>query len=188
MDKKQQLTIEFALLMILIAGITGLLYLVGAEQVVDFVGVENTYFVMFFIALFGGMTSVGGTSYVASVITFVAGGADPLLIAAAAGFGTGIGDNVYFLVAKRGNRVLSDGTVKRWVESFTAWLRSHGSGVKFMAVYAYTAFTPLPNDLLTITLGLGNARKKVVIPALFLGDTTFALILAFFGNNLPFVG
>ena len=188
MKTRRNRLIEFILVVSIIVIISCVLYFIGAEQIVAYVGVENTYLVLFFIALFGGMTSVGGTSYIASILTFVSGGADPMLVAVAAGLGTGIGDTVYFLAAKKGNKVLSEGRIKHWTESFTAWLRSHGEAFKFFVIYLYVGFTPLPNDPLTIALGFGNARKKVVIPALFLGDTTLALLLALFGNNLPFIG
>lgn len=187
MKKQARLKFEVLAVILLIAAFSLALFFVGAERIVAFIGVENSYLVTFFIALFGGMTSVGGVSYTASIVTFVSGGAMPWLIALAAGAGTAIGDSIYYLVSRRGARVLGEGWLSRKIKALSDWLSKRSGLVKFLGIYAYISFTPLPNDLLTITLGISQVPKKIVLPAVILGDFTFAFLLAYIGDSLPFL-
>lgn len=186
MNKKQKLEIEISIALFILIAFTVLLYFVGATELVSMIGVRNTYLVMFLIALFGGMTSIGGVSYTTSIITFVAGGADPLLIALLAGAGTSLGDTAYFLVSREGSKIAFHGWFGKKVERFSKWLQRQSKVGKFIGIYLYTGFTPLPNDPLTITLGISKAKRDLVIPALVLGDFTIATLLAFLGHSLPF--
>ncbi len=176
--------IELTIGILLLLGLALLTYSVGTDRIVSFIGVENTYVVMFVIALVGGMTLIGGVSYTASILTFVSGGADPLLVGILAGLGTSVGDSAYFLVSRRGHQTLSDGWLKNKITQVKHWLSTHSDRLKFLFIYLYIGFTPLPNDPVTISLGLSGEKAKLVLPALILGDVTLALILSFFGNEL----
>lgn len=187
MNKRRKIELQIGGIVILAVAFSLALYFIGAERIVEIIGVENTYLVIFFIALFGGMTSIGGVSYTGSIITFVAGGASPWIIALAAGLGTTLGDVTYYMVARHGSKALGDGWLSTKVKKVSEWLKNRSAKMKFLVVYLYMGFTPFPNDPLTITLGLSRVPKKIVIPALALGDTTFAFLLAYLGNWLPFV-
>lgn len=97
-QKKKKL---FSLLAILatIALWSVALHYISPIEIVEMIGVENGYLVMFAVSLLGGMTSFGGAAYVATAITLAAGGLSPLFLASAAMVGTTIGDTIFFVVS-----------------------------------------------------------------------------------------
>ena len=48
---------------------SALIYFVGADTIVEKIGVENGLLIMFLVSLFGGMSSIGGATYVATAAT-----------------------------------------------------------------------------------------------------------------------
>lgn len=164
-----------------------LVYYFGSEQIVEMIGVENGYLITFLIALFGGMSSFTGSTYVATLITFANGGLDPLLLALCATAGVSIGDTVYFILARRGSLLLTRrNTLKQKIDKLRAWLEQKPAWLIWISVYLYTSFTPLPNDVLTIALGLTRQPYLLVITALTFGAFTLSFVIMQFGQLLPF--
>lgn len=189
MSKIRRNTIFIALaLLAFVALWTWLLLTYGADAIVEYIGAENGYLVMFLVALFGGMSSFSGVTYVATIITLAGGGLNPLFLALAAGAGTTIGDTVYYLIGRYGVREVAESYFAHQVGRLTMWLSTKPRWMVFLGSYLYTGFTPLPNDVLTITLGLTHQPLKVVLPALALGNATLTYLVATFGGSLPFLG
>lgn len=161
-----------------------LVYFVGADRLVELIGVKNGYVIVFVMALFGGMSSFSGISYPATIVTLASGGLDPLSLAIFSAAGVLIGDTVYFYISHHSSRLVGEGSVKALINRFSAWLNRRPRWVVFLVVYLYTALTPLPNDLLTISLGLARQPYALVITALAFGSLTFTYTLAYFGHSL----
>lgn len=164
-----------------------LVYFLGAQQIVEFIGVENGYYIMFFIALFGGVSSFTGVSYAATIVTLAGGGLDPLFLALASAAGVSIGDTVYYVVSRHGQRMLKEGKSKQYIDRLSHWLHNKSKWTVAGTIYLYTAFTPLPNDVLTIAMGLTRQPYLLVITALVLGNFTLTYLIAGFGTSVPFV-
>jgi membrane protein YqaA with SNARE-associated domain len=162
-----------------------LLLTYGADAIVDWIGAENGYWIMFLVALFGGVSSIAGVTYVATIITLASAGLNPLALAIASGAGISIGDTIYYYIGRYGLRTLTHGVIHDRVQQLTEWLRNKSKKLLFLVIYVYTAFTPLPNDVLTITLGLTQQPWRVVIVGLVLGNITLTFIIAQFGQYLP---
>jgi membrane protein YqaA with SNARE-associated domain len=163
-------------------------YFVGAERIIDYIGVENSYIVVFFIALIGGATSLGGVTYVSAILTTVAGGAEPLYIGLAAGAGTCLGDSLYYLVSYYGSHAFATGTIDKHLDRVQDWADQRPWYTRWLTIYGLLGFTPMPNDLLTVSLGLIKQPKRLVLTAIAAGTFTLALLLAYFGSALPLVG
>jgi membrane protein YqaA with SNARE-associated domain len=174
-------------LVLIIIGWTWLLITVGSEAVVAYIGAENGYLVMFLMALFGGVSSVTGVAYVATIITLASAGLNPALLALASGLGISIGDTIYYLIGRFGLRELALSRFEEHVRSFTAWLFAKPAWLRALGIYLYTGFTPLPNDILTILLGVARQPYAVVLPALILGNATLTYLIATFGSSLSFL-
>ena len=184
MTKRDRRLLEVALAILVMMGMTFLVYEFGAERIVSFIGVENSYLVVFLVALFGGMTSLGGPTYVATVFTFVSGGATPFFVALAATGGIIIGDTVYFLVSRRSRHAIPEGRFKKTIQKMELWIEKRNGFAVFLFAYGYISFTPFPNDILTITTGVANVPKKVMLPAILFGSATHAFILVYLGKTL----
>ena len=174
-------------LILIVIGWSWLLLTVGSEALVDLIGVQNGYLLMFFMALFGGVSSVTGVTYVATIITLASAGLNPALLALASGLGISIGDTIYYLIGRLGLRELAMSRFEEQVRSFTTWLFAKPAWLRALGIYIYTGFTPLPNDILTILLGVSRQPYVVVLPALVLGNATLTFLIATFGSTLEFL-
>lgn len=133
-----------------------LLYL-GPETVVTAIGVQNGYLLMFLVSLLGGVSSIGATIYVATIISLAAGGLNPLLLALASGAGVSIGDSVYYFLGYRSSYLVpTHSRATHYIQRFSNWLTERARWLRALAIYCYTAFTPLPNDILTVLMGVAR--------------------------------
>jgi len=160
---------------------------VGADAIVAWIGAENGYWVMFLVALLGGVSSIGGVTYIATILTLASAGLSPLGLALASGLAISVGDSVYYFIGRYGLRSLAHGRLQTKIQAVSDWLHARSRALLFAVVYAYTAFTPLPNDVLTITLGLTRQPWLTCIIALILGNITLTYLIAAFGSQLTFL-
>lgn len=159
------------------------LIFVSPEEVIDKIGVRNSYLIVFLLAVIGGLSTITGTSFFATVATFANGGADPLLLGLIGGIGIFLSDSVFFFLAQQGAKVLKEkensfrSKLLKSIEKIPHWFVG-------IFVFLYVGFSPLPNDILMIALAIGKVRySKIALPILF-GSITIASITAFIGVNI----
>lgn len=158
-----------------------ILAFITPQEIVDYVGVENTYLVSFLLAVFGGLSTVTGISFFVSVVTFSSGGTSPILLALFGGLGIFISDSIFFLVAQYGVEIL-----KKKAQPLSLWLVSRveniSLGTILVGVYIYIGFTPLPNDVLMIALAFAGMPFRRLAPVLMAGSVTIVFLVAYFGE------
>jgi membrane protein YqaA with SNARE-associated domain len=147
------------------------------------------YLGIFLISLIGAMSIFVPIPY--PVVIFILGGYkegsvwvfDPLLIAAAAGIGSAIGEFSGYLLGAGGRKIISDKYKKR-MNFITRLFKKYGS----VAIFVF-ALTPLPDDLLFIPLGVMRYNLlRAFIPAV-LGKFFSNLIIAYSGRlSLQIIG
>ncbi|MBR9693040.1 hypothetical protein GOV07_03875 [Candidatus Woesearchaeota archaeon] len=167
------LIISFLVLWALVLGI------VGPTAIVELLGIHQGYLVVFLVAAFGGISSLTATSYFATIITLAAGGLDPVLLGILGGAGVTIGDSLFFFAGRHGRNVLPD----EWyasLERFGKWLRKQPSWIIPAVVYVYAAFTPFPNEFVTVSVGLCGTRYRRIVLPLLLGNITITILIASF--------
>ena len=172
--------LSFALIVFLLILMTILVF-ITPQEIVDYVGVENTYLVSFLMAVFGGISAVTGISFFVSVATFSSGGANPFLLGVFGGLGIFISDSVFFLVARYGIRIF-----EKEAKPVSLWLISKMEKISLntilVGVYLYVGLTPLPNDLLMIALAFMGMPFKRLAPVLMAGGITVVFLTAYFGE------
>jgi membrane protein DedA with SNARE-associated domain len=140
------------------------------------------YFGIFLISLIGAMSIFFPIPY--TVIIFTLGGLksgdswvfEPLWIAVAAGLGSAIGEFSGYLLGVGGRKIISE-KYKRKMDFLVKVFNKFGS----VAIFLF-AFTPLPDDLLFIPLGVMRySLIKAFIPAL-IGKFFMNLIVAYSGR------
>lgn len=161
-----------------------LLHYISPTELVERIGVQNGYLVMFLVATFGGVSSFTGVSYVATVLTLSAGGLNPFLLALSSGLGITISDSLFFWLGRHADSIISSSWLRTRIDRIATWLGKRRPLTVAMFIYLYTAFTPLPNDILTGMLGLTKQPYRLVIVALTLGNATFAFLLATLGGKI----
>lgn len=183
--RKRTVVIAF-LLLFMVVGWTWLLSTIGAEHIVEYIGVKNGYVVMFTVALLGGLSTFTSVAYFATVLTLASAGLNPVFLALASSAGVSIGDAIFYFIGRYGVREMVTGRIGQVVVRLTQWLEHKSKSLLFGVVYSYAAFTPLPNDVLAVLLGIARQRLVLVLPALVLGNFTLTFLLAKFGSYLPF--
>lgn len=154
-----------------------LLYFVPPEEIVKIIGVQQGYLLAFFLGLLGGVSTLGSTSFYASVITLSKGGLNPFFLAVVAGTAATIGDLIFYYLGLRGKKVLT-GKPLEWSEKVREWIQKKPDWAVPVFVYIYTGLTPLPNDVLNISLAVSDVKLRQFIAALLLGNITLTLIVA----------
>ncbi len=154
---------------------------VTPEEIVHFIGVENSYFITFIIASIGGLSSFTGAILFSSIIVFAAGGSEPFLLGLVGGLGIFISDSVFYLLARFGRRAIS----KKYsiqIDNFLVWFKKTPEWIVFLFVYLYLGFTPLPADILMIAIAFAGVSYKRIFPILFLASLTIAMLTAHLGE------
>lgn len=155
-----------------------MLFHFGPTQIVETLGVENSYGIMFLMSVFGGVSTFTSVSYLATLGALAIGGLDPFLLGLVAGTGLLISDSFFFYLGKEGRRA-AGGKPKEWADRFEAWLRKQPRWMVPVVTYLYTGLTPLPNDVLTIALAFAEVKFRRIVLALWLGNMTLTTLVAY---------
>ena len=158
---------------------------ISPDQIVGYIGVENTYLTLFLIAAIGGLNSITGGVLYASIIAFAAGGASPWLLGLAGGVGIAIGDSLVFYLFRYTSKTLSPAWQEK-VDKMKAKVEHLPRCVQYALIYAYLGFAPFPNDVLMFLLAVLRFRFYQVFPAILAGAITIATLTAYLGEALPF--
>ncbi|MEK7461571.1 MAG: hypothetical protein AAB586_00670 [Patescibacteria group bacterium] len=167
--------VAFLLVFILIS-----LY-ITPKEIVDYIGVQNTYAVSFLLAVFGGLSTVTGISFFASIVTFSSGGANPFLLGLFGGLGIFISDTIFFFIARYSVQVFQK-NIKPVSLRFVSRMQKVSLGLVLFGVYIYIGFTPFPNDILMIALVLMGVSFKRLAPVLLVGSITVVMLVAYLGE------
>jgi hypothetical protein len=157
-----------------------LLFYVNPREIIDLIGVENSYIVIFITAAIGGLSTFTGLTLFTAIATFAAGGAEPLLLGLAGGLGIFVSDSIFYHLAYLGRKAIPDGW-KPFIEKLERWAEDRPLWLVLLATYLYLSFIPLPSDLLMIALALGGYPYRKIAGVLLLGGLTIATLTAYFG-------
>lgn len=163
----------------IILGWSILLSYIPPNEIVAAVGADNSLIIAFLVSTFGGASTVTSVNFYATVITLADGGVSPIALGIAAGTGITIGDSLFYYLGTQGHDVLS-GRLRRWSDRVSVWINDQHPVLVQVIVYIYTGVTPLPNDVLTVSLGLAEYSYRRLLPALLLGNITLTIIIAEF--------
>lgn len=181
--KKKPILI-FIALAILIISLIILLSFISPEQIVQKIGIKNAYILTFLVSFFGGFSAIGSVSFVSVIATLAAGGLNPIYLGLIAGISLAMGDIIMFYFGSKGRELIKGKWDRKIIQLTNSlkkrkWLKKY---LPFLA-YAYLAFTPLPNDILILSLAAAkySAKKTAIIAVL--GDITFALIITILSSK-----
>lgn len=170
-------------LVVLTGMIVFLVHVISPSEIVQLLGVQNGYLVMFLVAFFGGISTFTSSSYFATLFAFGAGGLHPLMIALIAGTALTLGDSLVYFVGSKGRDHIPLSLEVKFEKVSRILARYPQNRIKLL-IFAYTGLTPLPADLLMLFLSfLRYPYKKVVIP-LLIGN----ILLAFIISSIGYIG
>jgi membrane protein YqaA with SNARE-associated domain len=169
----------FAAIVLFIVGWSILMTHFSPREIIAYIGADNSLIVAFLASTFGGISSLTAGSYYAMIVTFSSGGVNPWLLGIATGAGLTVSDSLVYYLGTRGHEVLT-GKWKERANRLARWINNQHEHVVQIFAYVYTGLSPMPNDLLTVSLGLAKYSYKRLLPALLLGNITLSIIIAEF--------
>lgn len=163
----------------LFIGLSLLLASTSSDELLLAVGAENAYFIMFVLAVVGGLTTFTGVPYHFILMSFAAGGLNPVLLGVTTAGGVMIGDSASYFLGKQGEQVLPT-RFKTALESVGYYLHKYPRAVTpFLLVYG--TISPFSNDFIMISTGLVQYSYWRVIIPLSIGNTFYNIGLALIG-------
>lgn len=156
------------------------------EQLVSDIGIQNTYIAAFMLAVIGGFSSVTGTSLYAALIALAHAGVNPIALGFIGGLGLFVSDSIFYVVATKIRALIAHVTHK-WERLFRRiWKLMYRTPpwVVYVGIFLYSAFAPIPNDILLIALALSSFSYRQFAPFLLAGDLTMALLLTHLADKL----
>ncbi len=163
-----------------------LFYFIGPTNLVNFLGVRNSYLILFLFASVGGLSVFTSSSFCTVIISLAIGGINPLLLALTGAFGLIFGNSLFYYFGFKGRNMIPR-RFKSQIFRLTRWLKKQNPIFINLFIFLYAGFTPLPSDVLMISLALAKYPYKKVIILSFLGNFILLLLislLALKGVNL----
>lgn len=179
--KGKEIKIYALVIVLLIIGWSILLYYIGPEEIINAIGLENGYLLVFIAGLLGGTSIFFPFPYYLFVLTFGAAGLNPYLLGLLTAGGIIIGECTSYFVGHSTHYLLPTGIEKR-MHSLNQWLIRKPKFFVFLILFLWASLIPIPNDFFLVPLGLIRYPFWRVIIPLGLGSIVFNIILALTGN------
>lgn len=179
-----QATAFFTILLLLILGWFLLLLFHTPSEIVDWLGVTNSYLVAFLLAVFGAVGSVTPFSTYPAIYTMAAGEVNPFILVPLAALGLTAGDYLFILFGISAQSVLSEKFQKK-VEKLLRWLLKKSTRFIQVFLFVWVGFLPLANNLITAPLALTKFSPRKMFLPILLGNTTFPTLAALLGAFGP---
>lgn len=169
---------------ILVFSLTALvLYTYPPDEIIDYIGLENSYLATFLIVAIGGLSSVTSGAFYAAVATFSSGGAIPWLLGLVGGVGIAIGDSIIFWLISYGVKDVKN-SWKRRVEKIRSYVDRSPNWLVYGVLFIILGLTPIPNDLVIFALVVLGFEYLKVLPILLISGITITTIVAYLGKSL----
>ncbi|WP_244603451.1 VTT domain-containing protein [Methanococcoides sp. NM1] len=173
-DGKKNIQI-LGLIVLFIASWSILLFYHPPGEIVERLGVRNIYIFVFLLAMIGGVSTFTSTTFYAALITISLGGVNPIWIALFASIGLTFGDLVFYYLGTKGRQCIK-GKYAGNVFRLTKWMEKIDDRITMLMIFFYS-LTPLPSDIIAISLAIvGFPFRKMLIP-LFVGNFTLIIML-----------
>ena len=158
-----------------------LLYNFSPNEIVEYFGINNSYLIVLILGFLGGTSILFPFPYYLFVLTFGAGGANPILLGICAGFGVILGETTSYFIGYHGRIIFSEKYQKKFNILCKHCNKKINTILLSIVLFLYGAFVPFPNDLLILPLGAARYNYwKLIIP-LGLGNIVFNVLLALGG-------
>ncbi|MBS8121734.1 membrane protein YqaA, SNARE-associated domain [Candidatus Vampirococcus lugosii] len=138
--KKIYKNLLFFILLILFCIFLYIIYLLGPENIVNYIGVQNTYLFIFIYGLIAGVFFLTATSFYISLGTFVIGGANLYLLAFIASFSLTLGDTLFYFFGKKSRKLSKESNFNKKIEKFTNRIKNKSDTIIFMFIFFYWSF------------------------------------------------
>jgi membrane protein YqaA with SNARE-associated domain len=153
------------------------LFFLSPTSIVDYIGIQNAYILMYVIAAASGLTTFNTVPYYPVMLVLANAGVNPILLGLAAAVGVMTGDSFSYLVGHQGATVIP----KFLRTMFTKIYEVAVAHPRLFPVvcFFYGSLSPLSNDFITIPSGMARIPYWRVILPLGLGNIVFNITFAY---------
>lgn len=174
-NKKQDRMI-FILIFVFIVFWSILFYYSSPKEIVYEIGIENVYVLVFLLAAIGGVSVFTSTGFYVTIITLSAGGANPIYLGLFASIGLTIGDLLFYYFGSKGKKCIPNRYA--WgIERVSRYMDNIKDKYIVILIFSYS-LTPLPSDVMALSLAVAGFPLKKIIPPLLFGNFTLISVLS----------
>ena len=141
------------LLLFLAAG-SVFLFLLSPAELIDVLGVENAYGLLFTAAFVSGLGVLGGAPYYLILIALALNGLHPWFLGLSAAAGVVLGDSVSYFFGY-GVRALVSPRLEKIIVKISSFALTHPRLLPVL-IFVYGALMPFSNDFLSAAMGLAR--------------------------------
>ena len=152
-------------------------FYITPEAMIEYIGLQNAYFIMFAAAFLAGLTTFNTVPYYSVLLILATAGLNPVLLGLSSAVGVMCGDSISYLIGRQGAAIIP-GMLKRLFDRIYT-LAQERPRIFPLVCFLYGAFSPLSNDFVTIPAGLAHIPYLRVIVPLALGNIVFNVSLAY---------
>lgn len=179
-NKKIRHRVLFVGMLVVVGTFSFVAWRVSPEEIIAWMGEENAYIALFFMALLGGTSIFIPFPYYLFTISFGALGLSPFVLGFVSALGTATGDATTYYFARKSRVVVSSRMEKFFSQTLEMCTKKHPRLVPLFTFF-YASFFPFSDDLIMVPAGLMKYPFKRLIVSLFLGKLVFNTLLAFAG-------
>ena len=149
------------------------------DSLIDTLGSNNAFLLMFFLGILGGFTTFTGIPYHFVLMSLAAGGLNPIGLGLCTAIGVMLGDSTMYFIGTKVKDTLSP-RMQATIERLSNYLSQHPKLVA-PALVGYGTFSPFSNDFIVASLSMmGYSFRRTIIP-LTLGNILYNIALAYLG-------
>ena len=159
--------------------LSGVFLTISPTELLDIIGSDNAYIIMFVLAFVGGITTFSGIPYHIILMGFASAGINPIFLGVVTAGGVMMGDSVSYLMGRGGGAIIPS-KFQKVFHSISSYLEQR-PGMVFPGLFLYGSLSPLSNDFIVISLGLARFSYWRMIVPLALGNVVYNTALAYIG-------
>lgn len=152
-------------------------FFIDANSVVDYIGLQNAYILMYVMAALGGMTTFNTIPYFSIILILATAGVNPAFLGLASALGVITGDSFSYLTGKQG-AALIPGRLYQLFTKIHELATRHPKSFPFICLL-YGCVSPLSNDFITIPAGMAKIPYWRVMFPLGIGNIIFNITFAY---------
>lgn len=169
----------YAVLPILIVVVVSIIFyfFLSPSELVDFIGIENAYVLMFTIALLGGLTTFNTVPYYSILVLLATAGLNPFFLGLSSAAGVMCGDTFSYYIGSQGATVVPT-RLRHLFDYLRGQAELHPKTFPVIC-FMYGSVSPLSNDFITIPAGMARIPYLTVMIPLALGNIVFNVALSY---------
>lgn len=188
MVKKETLETVFVVIFIVLSSFIVFYFFDDLGKIIETAGKTNPlllYFGIMLICFLGAVSIIIPIPYTALIFLLVAtfpGNLNLIILSLFGGFGSALGELLGWTTGHYMKKPLG-GRYQRRIESLFKLTSSFRKGVTPALIFIF-AFTPLPDDIIFIVLGMINYSFIKALASSFLGKTAMIYTIGYFGGKI----